>query len=173
MTTFEPTRGGQPGRIGNDIDDQANANGFSKALETIADWPLVARRVYFLNYISREMTNKTPPQWLGEAKAAEFEGAQDALTAAGCEEMRALLRKSLRQAIDEGCCGWAGPADSDPPPLLREVDDEWLDAHTEPSDFTWDTLEHRTIMRLQRSELWPKTREFIRAHRDELVRAKK
>lgn len=167
-SSFQPTRGGQPGRIGNDIVDQATANGFSKALETIADWPLVARRVYFLQHVASDLTNKTPPWWLAEMRAETFEGVHDALTAAKCDALLTLVRMSLRQAIDEGCCGWAGGADT--PHLLREVDDAWLEAHTEPSDLSWDTLEHGTVMRLLREELWPKTREFIRAHRDELVR---
>ena len=172
--TFERVNGGQPGRIETLVVEQATAGGYSKALQTIADWPATPRRVYFLNFAGVQLISKTMPQWLAEIRPEEFEGSTDAAAAASVDSVVALMRKSLRQCINEGCNGWARttPEGSDVPKLLDTVSDEWLANNTLDSDFTWDTLEQASVERLVKKELWPKTRDFIRANRDALVKPK-
>ena len=169
---FEPVRGSakQPGRVITNIFAQATENGFRRARETIADWPVVARRVYFLNLVGMEM-NSAPTQWLAAVSAEEFDDVLDALTAAECVETATFIKKALRVAIDDGCCGWAGPGafGPDAPHLLGTVDDDWIAAHTEAADFTWDTLDLQVSVRLNRDEVWPRTKAYVRDHLDELV----
>lgn len=171
---FEPVKGGQPGRIETLVVEQATSAGYSKAPKTVASWPVVPRRVYFLHYAGVMLISKTLPQWLSEISVEEFEGATDAVTAASVHSVSLLMRKGLKQCIEEGCCGWARvtPNGPDTPKLLERVSSDWLKANTVDPDFTWDTLEQSSVERLVRKELWPQTRAYIRAHRKELVKPK-
>lgn len=169
---FEKVTGGQPGRIESDVADQANANGYANALITIADWPEVPRRVYFLRYVWGRFISNTLPQWLAHESTEVLDGIFDALTAIEAKSVLTYIRMGLRECLDDGCCGWGvdGTYGPDRPRLLTHIDPGWLEAHTEPSDLSWDTLKTNAGEKLARKKLWPKRAVYIREHRAELVR---
>lgn len=172
---FEKVTGGQPGRIEWDVAEQANANGFANALTTIEGWPEVARRVYFLNYVGRKLISNTLPKWFAGVTKEQLEGVFDALAAIEASAVLTYVRMGLQECLDDGCCGWGedGAHGLDRPRLLATVDAAWLEAHTEPSELSWDTLKLSAGEKLARKELWPKRAVYIRAHREELVRPRR
>ena len=172
---FEKVTGGQPGRIESDVADQANANDFAKALTTIEDWPEVARRVYFLNYVGGKLISNTPPLWFAHVTKEQLEGVFDALAAIEANEILTYFRMGLQECLDDGCCGWGvdGEYGKDRPRLLATVDAAWIEKHTEPSELSWDTLRLSAGEKLARKELWPKRAVYIREHREELVRPRR
>lgn len=172
---FEKVLGGQPGRIESDVADQANANGFAKALTTIKGWPEIPRHVYFLNFIGVRLITNTLPQYLASVTKEQLEGSFDALAAIEATPVLTYFRMGLQQCLDDGCGGWGedGEHGPDRPRLLATVGAVWIEAHTQPSDLSWDTLKSNSGTKLARKELWPQTKAYIRKHREELVRPRR